>query len=69
MDAFSGFKHVEADIVGSSSGSGIFNWGNKITLTKLLLFVRSTCGAKCCVPVHACLLVAHLFDHVTLQTD
>ena len=52
---FSGLKHVEADIVGSSSGSGILNSGNKITLTKLLLFVRSKSGAQCCVPVHACL--------------
>ena len=55
MDIFSAFKHVEADIVGSSSGSRIFNSGNKITLTKLLLFVRSTCGVQCSVPLHACL--------------
>ena len=55
IDVFSAFKHVEADIVGSSSGSGILNSGNKITLTKLLLFVRSTSGAQCCLPVHACL--------------
>ena len=55
IDVFSAFKHVEADIVGSSSGSGILNSGNKITLTKLLLFVRSTSGAQCCVPLHACL--------------
>ena len=33
IDVFSAFKHVEADIVGSSSGSGILNSGNKITLT------------------------------------
>ena len=55
IDVFSAFKHVEADIVGSSSGSGILNSGNKITLTKLLLFVRSPSGAKCCIPLHACL--------------
>ena len=55
IDVFSAFKHVEADIVGSSSGSGILNSGNKITATKLLLFVRSTSGAQCSVPVHACL--------------
>ena len=55
INIFSAFKHVEADIVGSSSSSGIFNWGNEIILTNLLLFVRSTSGAQCCVPVHACL--------------
>ena len=55
IDVFSAFKHVEADIVGSSSDSGFLKSGNKITLTKLLLFVRSTSGAQCCVPVHACL--------------
>ena len=54
IDVFSAFKHVEADIVGSSSGSGILNSGNKITLTKLLLFFRSTSGGQCCLPVHAC---------------
>ena len=55
IDVFSAFKHVEADIVGYSSGSGILNSGNKITATKLLLFVSSTSGAQSCVPVHACL--------------
>ena len=55
IDVFSAFKHVEADIVGSSSDSGFLKSGNKITLTKLLLFVRSTSGAQCCVPIHACL--------------
>ena len=55
IDVFSAFKHVEADIVGSSSGSGILNLGNEMTLTKLLLFHRSTSGAQCCVAVHACL--------------
>ena len=55
IDVFSAFKHVEADIVGSSSGSGILNSGNKIILTKLLLFHRSTSGAQCSVPVHPCL--------------
>ena len=55
IDVFSAFKHVEVDIVGSSSGSGILKSGNKITLKKLLLFVRSTSVAKCCLPVHACL--------------
>ena len=33
IDVFSAFKHVEADIVGSSSGSGILNSGKKITVT------------------------------------
>ena len=42
INVFSAFKHVEADIVGYSSGSGILNSGKKITATKLLLFVRST---------------------------
>ena len=46
IDVFSAFKHVEADIVGSSSGSGILNSGKKITATKLLLFVISTSGAQ-----------------------
>ena len=55
IHVFSAFKHVEADIVGSSSGSGILNSGKKITATKLLLFVMSTSGAQCCVAVHACL--------------
>ena len=55
IDVFSAFKHVEADIVGSSSGSGILNSGKTITATKLLLFVRYTSDAQCCVPVHACL--------------
>ena len=32
IDVFSAFKHVEADIVGSSSGSGILNSGKKITV-------------------------------------
>ena len=55
IDVFSAFKHVEADIVGYSSGSVIFKSGNKITLRKLLLFVRSTSGAQYCVTIHACL--------------
>ena len=55
IDVFSAFKHIEADIVGSSSGCGILKSGNKITLTKILLFVRSTSGAQSCVPVNACL--------------
>ena len=54
IDVFSAFKHVEADIVGSSSGSGILNSGNKITLTKLMFLVKSTSGAQYCLPVHAC---------------
>ena len=55
IHVFSDLKHVEADIVRSSSSSGIFNSGRRITATKLLLFVRSTSGAQCCVAVHACL--------------
>ena len=55
IDVFSAFKHVEADIVGSSSGAGILNSGNEIIRTNLLLFVRSTSVAQCSVPLHACL--------------
>ena len=46
IDVFFAFKHVQADIVGSSSGYGILNSGNEITPTKLLLFVTSTSGAQ-----------------------
>ena len=35
IDVFSAFKHVEADIVGSSSGSGILNSGKKISSYKV----------------------------------
>ena len=31
IDVFSAFKHVEADTVGSSSGSGIMNSGKKLS--------------------------------------
>ena len=55
IDVFSAFKHVEADIIASSSGSGILNSGNKITLRKLMLFVRSTSGAQSWFTIHACL--------------
>ena len=55
IDVFSAFKHVEADKVGYSSSSAILNSGNKITITKLVLFVRCKSAAQCCVPVHACL--------------
>ena len=70
MDVFSAFKHVEADIVGSSSGSGIFNSGNKITLTKLTVVcqVYIWCSMLCSTPCMS-LLVGHLFNHVTLQTN
>ena len=53
IDVFSAFKHVEADIVGSSSGPGILNSGKKITGTKLLLFVTSTSGAQSSVTIHS----------------
>ena len=36
INILSAFKHVEAHIVGSSSGSGMLNSGNKITVTKLM---------------------------------
>ena len=55
IDVFSAFKHVETDIVGSSSGSPFLKSGNKITLTKLMLFVRSTSGGQYCVALHACI--------------
>ena len=66
---FSAFKHVEADIVGSSSGSGILNLGNKITLTVTVVCqVNIWCSVLSSSPCMSVLL-AHLFDDVTLQTD
>ena len=69
IDVFSAFKHVEADIVGSSSGAGILKSGKKITLTvNVVCQVHIWCSILCSSPCMS-LLVAHLFDHVTLQTD
>ena len=69
IDVFSAFKHVEADIVGSSSSSGIFNSGNEITVTVTVVCqVHIWCSMLCYRPCMS-LLVAHLFDHVTLQTN
>ena len=66
LDIFSAFKHVEADIVDFSSGSGILNSGNQIT--KLVCQVYIWCSMFCSSPWMS-LLVGHPFDHVTLQTD
>ena len=69
IDVFSAFKHVEADIVGSSSGSRILNSGNEITVTVTVVCqVHIWCSMLCSSPCIS-LLVAHLFHHVTLQTD
>ena len=62
INVFSAFKHVQADIVGSSSGSGILNSGKTINPTKLLLFVRSTSGVQCSVTINACLYYWHTFS-------
>ena len=69
IDVFSAFKHVEADIVGSSSGSGILNSGNKITLTVTVVCQVHIWSSMLCSRPCMSLLVAHLFDHVTLQTN
>ena len=69
IDVFSAFKHIEADIVGSSSGSGILKSGNKITHTVTVASqVHIWCSMLSSSPCMS-LLVAHLFDHVTLQTN
>ena len=61
IDVFSAFKHVEADIVGSSSGSGILNSGNEITLTVTVVSqVHISCSMLCSTPWIS-LLLAHLF--------
>ena len=53
IDVFSAFKHVEADIVGSSSGSGILNSGNEITLTVTVVCqVHIWCSMLCSSPVN-----------------
>ena len=70
IDIFSAFKHVEADIVGSSSGSRILNSGNKNYSYKVTVVcqVHIWCSMLYSSPCMS-LLVAHLFDHVTLQTN
>ena len=76
IDVFSAFKHVEADIVGSSSGSGILNSGNKITLQNycclsgphvmLNVLVQSMHVSINATPLQ---LKRCQFYYVTLQTD
>ena len=67
IDVFSALKHVEADIVGSSSGSGILNSGNEITLTVTVVYqVHIWCSMLCCSPCMS-LLVAHLFTYKGLN--
>ena len=69
IDVFSAFKHIEADIVGYSSSSGILNSGNEITVTVTVVCqVHIWCSMLCSTPCMS-LLVAHLFDNVTLQTN
>ena len=69
IDVFSAFKHVEADIVGSLSGSRILNSGNEITLTVTVFCqFHIWCSILCSTPCMS-LLVGHLFNNVTLQTD
>ena len=61
IDVFSAFKHVEADIVGSSSGSRILNSGNEITVTVTVVSqVHISCSMLCSTPWIS-LLLAHLF--------
>ena len=63
IDVFSAFKHVEADIVGSSSGSGILNSGKKITVTVTLVsHVHIWCSMFCYSPCMS-LLVGHIFSY------
>ena len=67
IDVFSAFKHVEADIVGSSSSSGIFNSGNEITVTVTVVYqVHIWSSMLCCSPCMS-LLVAHLFSYKGLN--
>ena len=63
IDVFSAFKHVEADIVGSSSGSGILNSGKKITITVTVVCqVHIWCSMFCSSPSMS-LLVGHVFSY------
>ena len=63
IDVFSAFKHVEADIVGSSSGSGILNSGKKITVTVTVVCqVHIWCSMFCSSPSMS-LLVGHVFSY------
>ena len=63
IDVFSAFKHVEADIVGSSSGSGILNSGKKITVTVTVVsHVHIWCSMFCYSPCMS-LLVGHIFSY------
>ena len=67
IEVFSALKHVEADIVGSSSGSGIFNSGNEITVTVTVVSeVHIWCSMFCCSPCMS-LLVAHLLSYKGLN--
>ena len=63
IDVFSAFKHVEADIVGSSSGSGILNSGTEITVTLTVVSqLHIWCSMLCSSPCMS-LLVGHVFSY------
>ena len=67
IEVFSALKHVEADIVGSSSSSGILNSGNEITVTVTVVYqVHIWCSMLCCSPCMS-LLVTHLFSYKGLN--
>ena len=63
IDVFSAFKHVEADIVGSSSSSGILNSGTEITVTVTVFSqVHIWCSMLCSSPCMS-VLVGHVFSY------
>ena len=63
IDVFSAFKHVEADIVGSSSGSGILNSGTEITVTVTVVSqLHIWCSMLSSSPCKS-LLVGHVFSY------
>ena len=63
IDVFSAFKHVEADIVGSSSGSGILNSGTEITVTVTVVSqLHIWCSMLSSSPCMS-LLVGHVFSY------
>ena len=63
IDVFSAFKHVEANIVGSSSSSGILNSGTEITVTvSVVCQVNIWCSVLSSSP-RMSLLVGHVFSY------
>ena len=63
IEVFSAFKHVEADIVGSSSGSGILNSGNEITVTVTVVYQVHIWSSMFCSSPSMSLLVGHVFSY------